>query len=118
MNALDISDFQIAPSGTAKFEGLRYDSPVSFFVVKSVPGTGADKHRHPYVETFVILEGDLEMIVDGALTMVGPGHIVVVPAMAWHEFKVRSDHPALTVNIHPVPQMVQEDWADLPESER
>jgi hypothetical protein len=45
--------------------------------------------------------------------MVGPGHIVVVPEMSWHEFKVRSEHPALTVNIHPVDRMVQEDWADL-----
>src|SRR5262245_10833435 len=110
MEALDIASFAIAPSGTAKFEGLGHGSPVSFFVVKSLPGTGADKHRHPYAETFVILDGDLEMIVAGELSMVGPGHIVVVPEMAWHEFKVRSDHPALTVNIHPGPQIIQEDW--------
>jgi mannose-6-phosphate isomerase-like protein (cupin superfamily) len=110
MNALDIASFAIAPSGTAKFEGLGYDSPVSFFVVRSIPGTGAAKHRHPYVETFVILDGDIEIILDGELSMVGPGHIVVVPAMAWHEFKVRSEHPALMVNIHPGPEIIQEDW--------
>ena len=110
MNALDLASFVIASSGTAKFEGLDHGSPVSFFVVRSVPGTGAAKHRHPYVETFVILEGDIEIILDGEQSLVGPGHIVVVPAMSWHEFTVRSDHPALMVNIHPVPEIIQENW--------
>ena len=38
-------------------------------------------------------------------------HIVIVPADSWHEFKNRSDHHALMVNIHPVPEMIQEDWS-------
>jgi mannose-6-phosphate isomerase-like protein (cupin superfamily) len=110
MDALDLASFVIAPSGTARFEGLDHGSPVSFFVVRSVTGTGAAKHRHPYVETFVILDGDIEIIVDGEQSLVGPGHIVVVPEMAWHEFTVRSEHPALMVNIHPSPEIIQENW--------
>ena len=76
------------------------------------PGTGADKHRHPYEEIFVILDGDIEVIVAGEKCTVSPGHIVIIPPNTWHEFKNRADHPAQMVNIHPVPKMVQEDWVD------
>jgi mannose-6-phosphate isomerase-like protein (cupin superfamily) len=51
------------------------------------------------------------VIVGGVQRMVSSGHIAVIPANTWHEFKNRSDHPALMVNIHPVPQMIQEDWS-------
>lgn len=73
-------------------------------------GRGADKHRHPYEEIFVILDGDIEAIIDGETHRIGRGHIVVIPANTWHEFKNRSEQPALMVNIHPTPKMIQEDW--------
>jgi quercetin dioxygenase-like cupin family protein len=79
-------------------------------VVTSPPGKGADKHRHPYEEIFVILDGDIEVIVDGQRRMISGGNIAIIPANAWHEFKNRSNHAALMVNIHPVPGMIQEDW--------
>lgn len=98
--------------GSPQFQGDEHGATTSFFVVQSAPGRGADKHRHPYEEVFVILEGDIEVIVAGELKMVSKGHIVIIPPNTWHEFKNRSDHPALMVNIHPVPHMIQEDWAD------
>jgi mannose-6-phosphate isomerase-like protein (cupin superfamily) len=36
---------------------------------------------------------------------------VIVPAGTWHEFRNRSDVPALLVNVHPVAKMVTE-WAE------
>lgn len=96
--------------GSPRFEGSAYEASVSFFVVTSPPGEGADKHRHPYAEVFVILEGDIEVISGGELQRLGGGNIAVIPANTWHEFKNRSSHAALMVNIHPVPTMIQEDW--------
>lgn len=112
MNIIDIVSLKPPSGGAARFEGIDHDADVSFFVVTSAPGQGADKHRHPYREIFVILEGDIEVIVDDEMGRVGKGNIVVIPANAWHEFKNRSDHPVLMVNIHPVVQMVQEDWSE------
>jgi quercetin dioxygenase-like cupin family protein len=89
---------------------VHYGANASCFVVTSAPGQGADKHRHPYEEIFVILDGDIEVIVDGESQMVGSGSITIIPPNTWHEFKNRSDHAALMVNIHPVPAMIQEDW--------
>ena len=112
MQTIDMETLTRVAGATARFEGEGHGSSVSFFVVRNRPGDGADKHRHPYDETFVILQGDIEVIVDDEVRMLGAGTIAVVPAGAWHEFKNRSRETSLMVNIHPSPRIVQEDWAD------
>ena len=112
MKIIDINT--MIPPGweSAKFQGFEHGADVSFFVVYVSTGNGPDKHRHPYEETFVILDGNIEFIVDGETTMIEGGKIAIVPANTWHEFKNRSETPALTVNIHPAPKIIQEDWVD------
>jgi mannose-6-phosphate isomerase-like protein (cupin superfamily) len=112
MNILELASFKPPNGGSPRFEGWNYGANVSFFVVMSATGKGADKHRHPYEEVFVILEGEIEVIVKGEMRRIGADHIVVIPANTWHEFKNRSSQNALMVNIHPVPQMIQEDWSE------
>lgn len=116
MDLVDINSLRPSGGGSPRFEGAHHGATISFFIVDSAPGKGADKHRHPYEETFVILDGDIEVTIDGEATMVGPGNIVVIPANTWHAFKNRSDHAACMVNIHPVSTMIQEDWAQTTES--
>ncbi|MDQ3707436.1 MAG: cupin domain-containing protein [Chloroflexota bacterium] len=111
MKVIDINSLKPPRGGAARFEGINYGATASFFVVTSAPGRGADKHRHPYEEIFVILEGEIEVIVGGETRMISGGNIAIIPPNTWHEFKNRSDHAALMVNIHPVPEMIQEDWA-------
>jgi len=112
MKIIDIND--IIPPGweSGKFQGFEHGAGVSFFVVHVSTGNGPDKHRHPYEETFVILDGMIEFIVAGETHMIEGGKTAIVPANTWHEFKNRSERPALTVNIHPVPKIIQEDWVD------
>jgi quercetin dioxygenase-like cupin family protein len=111
MNTISIENLRPVGGGSPRFEGYQHGATTSFFVVTSPPGQGADKHRHPYDETFVILRGDIEVIADGVQQMVSAGHILVIPANTWHEFKNRSPEPALMVNIHPVSAIIQEDWS-------
>jgi mannose-6-phosphate isomerase-like protein (cupin superfamily) len=112
MDIIGIAALAASPGGTARFEGADHGSSVSFFVVRSETGRGAARHRHPYDETFVILEGVIEVIVDDVLRMLQPGTIAVIPAGSWHEFTNRSPHRALMVNIHASPRIIQEDWRD------
>ena len=112
MSLIDFETIALSPGGTVKFEGANFDSPVSFFIARNLPGEGPNKHRHPYAETFVILEGEIEFIINGELSLIGPGSITVAPAMAWHEFKNRSDRRSLMVNIHPGTEIIQEMWVD------
>lgn len=112
MKTVQIAEVIAASGGAGRFEGKDHGSPVSFFYVTSVPGKGARKHRHPYVETFVIIDGEIDVTVDGETERMSSGTVAMIPAGSWHEFTNRSDHNALMVNIHPVDTMIQENWVD------
>ncbi|MEX1078255.1 MAG: cupin domain-containing protein [Homoserinimonas sp.] len=112
IRTIDIAEVIAASGGSGRFEGKNHGSPVSLFYVTSQPGKGASKHRHPYIETFVIVDGDIEVTVDGATELMHSGTIAIIPAGAWHEFTNRGDRRALMVNIHPVDEMIQENWAE------
>ena len=110
MKVVVVDSLASTSGGTARFVGDDHGASASFFVVRSAPGEGADKHRHPYEEIFVNLGGTIEVTVGDETRLVEKGTIVVVPVGAWHGFKNRSDEAALMVNIHPAASMVQEDW--------
>ena len=110
MNIISMASLTPDGSITAKFQGYRHRANISLFVVNCPTGKGAEKHRHPYEETFVILDGNIEFIADGETKMIESGNIIVIPANTWHEFKNRSDHVAVMVSIHPVSKMIQEFW--------
>jgi quercetin dioxygenase-like cupin family protein len=90
-------------SGAVRFEGHEYGAGVS---------CGPGLHRHPYDETFVIVEGAATFTVDDETIEAAAGTIVVVPAGAAHKFVAGRDG-LRSVNIHASDRMVQED---LPES--
>jgi quercetin dioxygenase-like cupin family protein len=110
MKTIDIN--RLTPPGeeVAIFQGLKHGANVSFFIVHFSPGKGPRKHRHPYEETFILLEGEIEAIVDGETKTLRENNIVIIPAGAWHEFKNRSEKQVFMINIHPVPEMITE-WA-------
>jgi len=110
MKIIDIESIMPPGGNVANFQGGEHGANVSFFVVYFSQGEGPRKHRHPYEETFVILEGDIELLIDGISQQVGGGTITVIPAGTWHQFKVISEEPVNMINIHPVSKMVTE-WA-------
>lgn len=107
----------IMPFGkeVAIFNGFENNANVSFFLVDFSPGVGPKKHRHPYEETFIVLEGEIEATVEGKTFTVKEGNIMIVPAGMWHEFKNRSDKRVKTVNIHPVAVMDTEWYSEQSE---
>lgn len=104
----------IMPFGkeVAIFNGFENNAKVSFFLVNFSPGIGPKKHRHPYEETFIVLEGEIEAIVEGRTYTVKEGNIMIVPADKWHEFSNKTNNPVKTINIHPVAKMVQEWYCE------
>lgn len=110
MKIIDIDGMKSPGSQVETFHGFEHGANLSFFLVHFLPGQGPKKHRHPYEETFILLDGEIEAIVDGQVKTIGSGKIVVIPAGTWHEFRNRSEKPLLMVNLHPVPKMITE-WA-------
>lgn len=107
---IPMADLTPAGSTSATFQGSEHGASVSFFVVSMTRGQGPRKHRHAHEETFIVLEGEIQVTADGTSRTLGGGTIVVIPRGTWHEFTVLSE-TARMVNVHPVPKIITE-WAD------
>lgn len=96
---------------SATFIGKGYESDVSFFLEYLQPGQGPALHRHPYSETFVIIEGSVTFTLGRDQVQAERGDIAVAPARTPHKFTVSGDRPARMVNIHAAAEM-ETEWLD------
>jgi quercetin dioxygenase-like cupin family protein len=62
---------------------------------------GAGPHFHEqHVDTFYVLEGEVELTVAGETVHARPGDLVHVPPGVVHSFGNASDEPARFLNVH------------------
>ena len=100
------------PAGRPElFRGADHGIDVSFFLNHAAPGSGAEAHRHPYAEVFVVLDGDVAFTVEGRDHAARGGHVVVVPAGAAHAFRNAGDGTLEMVSIHPAAAM-ETEWLE------
>lgn len=57
------------------------------------PGGGPPPHRHDFEETFILLEGELEVTFRGVRSAVRAGDAVNIPSNAPHQFHNSSEKP-------------------------
>ena len=63
------------------------------------PGGGPSPHRHDFEETFILLEGELELTFRGKHSTARAGETINIPANAPHQFHNASGAPARTLCI-------------------
>jgi quercetin dioxygenase-like cupin family protein len=63
------------------------------------PGGGPGPHRHDFEETFVLLEGEIEVTFRGEKSTVRAGETVNVPSNAPHQFHNAASKPARMICI-------------------
>jgi mannose-6-phosphate isomerase-like protein (cupin superfamily) len=62
---------------------------------------GAGPHHHrAHVDSFLVLEGELEVMVNGETSTLGPGELAVVPQRTVHAFRNASDARVRLLNLH------------------
>jgi quercetin dioxygenase-like cupin family protein len=77
-------------------------------------GASIHEHFHPEEEVYEVIEGELEITIEGVTEIARPGVVGIVPAKARHSIKALSDGRAIIVD-HPV----RRDFSDRGEgSER
>ncbi|PQB03802.1 cupin domain-containing protein [Aureitalea marina] len=64
-----------------------------------VPGPPPHSHHH-MEESFLILEGEMEFIINGAIRTVTAGQSVDLPPNTMHTFSNKTDKPCKWINIH------------------
>jgi len=63
------------------------------------PGGGPGPHRHDFEETFILLEGEIEVTFRGKKSTVHAGDTVNIPSNAPHQFHNASSRPARMICI-------------------
>jgi mannose-6-phosphate isomerase-like protein (cupin superfamily) len=81
-------------------EGKPHGAKVTVLLEHMQPGTGPRRHRHPYGETWVVVEGRIAFS-DGKQTReAGPGDVVYVAAEEPHKFTVVGAERIKMICIH------------------
>lgn len=85
---LVLLDLKVTRDGGAVryLEGARYGLATSVYQSEIVPGSGPRTHSHPYIEYFVLDEGQGRYVVGDEEFDAQPGDVVIVPPGARHSF--------------------------------
>jgi mannose-6-phosphate isomerase-like protein (cupin superfamily) len=97
------------PGGNLK--GVEYGATISLILDHSEAGVGPKLHRHPYDETWVVIDGNLSFHAGDERLDVGPGDIVIVPPEMPHKFTNRGPQQANLVCIHANPAF-ETEWLE------
>jgi quercetin dioxygenase-like cupin family protein len=94
-------------------EGERFDRGNRVVVIKADlpqlsameisfdPGWGVDPHRHDdHVDSFYVLEGEVEFTLEDATLKAGPGTFVAAPPGTLHGFRNAGTERARFLNVH------------------
>lgn len=93
-------------------EGWTIGSSVSIIRERTaVDGAGPRLHRHPYVETFVILGGRALFTLGDEEREGAAGDVLVAPANVPHRFRVIGPETYLGVHIHENDRFITE-WLE------
>jgi quercetin dioxygenase-like cupin family protein len=61
-------------------------------------GAAIHEHFHPQEEVYEVIEGELELTVDGETKIARPGIVAIVPSNARHSVKALTDGHAIIVD--------------------
>lgn len=103
------------PAGRRTRVLVGVDSPLQaeHYVVGTAnvhPGGGVPEHAHETEETYIILSGTGEMIIDGEPVPIKSDDVIYLPPMQRHELKNTGDTEMRTIFVY-APKMVVEHWA-------
>jgi quercetin dioxygenase-like cupin family protein len=78
-----------------------HSSSMTFAHYEFSRGASIHEHLHPQEEVYEVIEGELEVTIDGVARIVKPGLVAIVPSGARHSIKALSDGCAIIID-HPV----------------
>ncbi|MBJ7602240.1 MAG: cupin domain-containing protein [Candidatus Dormibacteraeota bacterium] len=82
--------------------GRYFQSPsMTFAHYDFVRGSAIHEHFHPQEEVWEVIEGELEMTVDGVAQIAGSGVVAIVPGNVRHSVRAVTDGRAIIVD-HPL----------------
>jgi quercetin dioxygenase-like cupin family protein len=81
------------------WHGRYFNSPsMTFAHYDFVSGSSIHEHFHPEEEVYEVIEGELELTIDGVAQIVRPGLVGIVPGNVRHSVRALTDGKAIIVD--------------------
>jgi unsaturated pyranuronate lyase len=81
------------------WRGRYFQSPnMTFAHYDFVRGASIHEHFHPQEEVYEVIEGELEVTIDGVTQIARPGMVGIVPGNVRHSVKALSDGKVIIVD--------------------
>jgi len=81
------------------WHGRYFHSPsMTFAHYDFARGASIHEHFHPQEEVWQVIEGEVEMTIDGVAQIAGPGMVGIVPSNVRHSVKALTDGRAIIVD--------------------
>jgi len=81
----------------AKLMITRLHSNAANYDTRGIPGGGPPPHTHAWEEVYVVISGEMDVLVAGNTTRLGPGGIAHVPANMPHGYRTLDHTHFLTI---------------------
>lgn len=106
-------EIRLGTGHSRRFVGREHGAGISYFYVDAAPGEGPGLHRHPYPETWVVLEGEVSITIGEERFVATAGDTATVGTGVWHGFTASGATRLRILCIHASDEIIQE-WADDP----
>ncbi len=98
MPFIDISSLAVVER-LPGWRGRYFHSPsMTFAHYDFKRGSTIHEHFHPQEEVYEVIEGELELTIDGLAEVARPGMVAIVPANVRHSVKAITDGQAIIVD--------------------
>ena len=96
---------------TGNLRGEEHGATISLILDHSDPGQGPRLHKHPYDETWVVIDGNITFQAGEEELTAGPGDILIVPPDTPHKFTSDGPDRSYLACIHASPTLKTE-WLE------
>jgi len=98
MPIVDTKDLDVGEPLPGWHDRYFHSETMSFAYYDVDAGASIHEHFHPDEEVWHILEGTLEVTINGEIFVAGPGTAAIVPPNAFHAVKAMTDAKVIIAN--------------------
>jgi quercetin dioxygenase-like cupin family protein len=98
MPFIDTSKLQVIERKPGWYGRYFHSPSMTFAHYEFTRGSRVHEHFHPQEEVWDVIEGELEVTVDGVTQVAGPGVAAIVPPNVPHALKAITDGKAIVVD--------------------
>jgi len=81
-----------------------HSASMTFAHYEFVAGSSIHEHFHPEEEVYEVIDGELEVTIDGTSRIAKPGLVAIVPANSRHSVKALTNGRLIVVDHPPRPE--------------